>query len=123
MMDADRYWAAADQLARVLSGLSPEPKPKPPTVAAAEHLDGGCLLYRLSAARRRTSTGIHDSPIGTHDRATDGTKGGPPPLPTRLRSSATVQGSQRDRVRGHFWHYDGIRTVMAHCDPARDHTH
>jgi hypothetical protein len=52
MIDADRYWAASSL--SIGNSLSVPASPKKPTSGVtAERLDGGCLLYRLPATRRR----------------------------------------------------------------------
>jgi hypothetical protein len=54
MMDADRYWAASGLLTGNSPSVSrPPTETKPGSGVAAEQLDGGCLLYRLPAARGR----------------------------------------------------------------------
>jgi hypothetical protein len=50
MIDPDRYWAASGLL--TANNPSPPPETKPTSVTA-EQIDGGCLLYRLPAARGR----------------------------------------------------------------------
>jgi hypothetical protein len=51
MIDPDRYWAASG-LRTANNPWSP-PETKPTSSVTAEQIDGGCLLYRLPAARRR----------------------------------------------------------------------
>jgi hypothetical protein len=51
MIDPDRYWAASGPLTRTSVAAPPSLKTRPPSGVAAEHLDGGCVLYRLPAAR------------------------------------------------------------------------
>ena len=45
MLNADTYWAAYDTLAR--RSNPPVVPPKPAVRSIAEHLEGGCLLYRF----------------------------------------------------------------------------
>jgi hypothetical protein len=54
MIDPDRYWAASGLLTEKSRSLSPDPQQtKRASDIAAEHLDGGCLLYRLPTTRKR----------------------------------------------------------------------
>jgi hypothetical protein len=66
MIDPDRYWAAS-AASGLLAGnnSSPPPETKPASNVTAEQIDGGCLLYRLPAARRRDT----DPNESAHDRA------------------------------------------------------
>jgi hypothetical protein len=54
MIDPDRYRAASGLLTEKSRSLSPAPQQtKRASDIAVEHLDGGCLLYRLPTRRTR----------------------------------------------------------------------
>jgi hypothetical protein len=72
MIDPDRYWAASGLLARTRVSAPPSLKTKPSSGIASVHLDGGCVLYRLPAAR--------------NDADIDGTRA----IPDFLRTRATA---------------------------------
>jgi hypothetical protein len=51
MINTDRYyWAALGLLTRPSASAPRLPKTKSTSGLAAEHLDGGCVLFRLPAA-------------------------------------------------------------------------
>jgi hypothetical protein len=59
MLKADTYWAAYNVLVSRNNPPTLAAPPKPERVPPAEHLDGGCLLYRF-----RMSTSPHKSAVG-----------------------------------------------------------